>query len=101
VVDREVQGVTRNFEYRIGQDREAWETSAPGPYVTIRAGGPLDGVATLTATGVVGRVTVEATWGTPHLRSSVTAERVGHAAADELAQAWANELAAGREPQAR
>jgi hypothetical protein len=92
--------VSADFEYRIGQDREAWETSAPGPYVTIRAGGPLDGLVTLTATGSDGRVIVEASWGMPHLRSSATAERVGHAAADELAQAWANELAAGREPQA-
>jgi hypothetical protein len=79
---------------------ESWESSAPGPYLTIRTGGPLDGLVTITATGSEGRVTIEATWGVPHLRSSVTAERVGHRAADGLAQAWANELAAGREPQA-
>jgi hypothetical protein len=78
---------------------EAWETSVPGPYLTIRTGGPLGGLVTITATGSEGRVTVYASWGVPHLRSSVTAERVGHAAADELAQAWANQLAAGREPQ--
>jgi len=61
---------------------EAWEPSAPGAYVSIRAGGPLAGLVTITATGVGGRVTIEASWGVPHLRSSVTAERVGHAAGD-------------------
>jgi len=78
---------------------EAWKTSAPGPYVTIRTGGPLDGLVTITATGSEGRVIVEASWGIPYQRSTVTAERIGHAAADKLAQAWANELAVGREPQ--
>jgi hypothetical protein len=78
---------------------EAWETSATGPYVTIRPGGPLNGLVTITATGSEGRVTVEASWAVPHLHSSVSAERVGHAAGDELAQAWANQLAVGREPQ--
>jgi hypothetical protein len=31
---------------------EAWETSAEGPYLTIRTGGPLDGLVTITATGI-------------------------------------------------
>jgi len=59
----------------------------PAPYVTISTDGPLDGLVTITATGSEDRVIVEAAWGVPHLRSTVTAERVGHAAADELAQA--------------
>jgi len=79
---------------------EAWGTSAPGPYVTIRTGGPLGGLVTLTAVRPEGRVIVEATWGTPHARSSITAERIGHGRADELAQQWANELAVGHEPRA-
>jgi hypothetical protein len=91
--------VSRGFEYRIGQGREAWETSVPGPYVTIRAGGPLDGLVTITATGSEGRVMVEASWGSAHSRASMWSERVGHAAADELAQAWANQLVVGREPE--
>jgi hypothetical protein len=78
---------------------EAWETSAGGPYVTIRTGGPLDGLVTITATGSEGRVTIQATRGLRHSCVSIVAERVGHAAADKLAQAWANELAVGREPQ--
>jgi hypothetical protein len=42
---------------------EAWETRAPGPFVTIRAGGPLDGVVTITAiAGANGRSVVEAAW---------------------------------------
>jgi hypothetical protein len=92
--------VSGDFEYRVGRGREAWETSASGPYVTIRPGGPLDGLVTLTATGSDGRVIVEASWGVPQRRSSATAERVGHAAADDLARAWANELALGRAPRA-
>ena len=31
------------------EDLDAWQTDAPGPFVTIRAGGPLEGVVTLTA----------------------------------------------------
>lgn len=81
------------------RDLEAWETSAPGPYVRIKTGGPLDGLVTLTATQSEGRVIVEASWGVPHLRTAITTERVGHGPANEVAQAWANELAAGREPE--
>ncbi|HEY2596373.1 MAG TPA: hypothetical protein VGK33_20975 [Chloroflexota bacterium] len=77
---------------------EPWETSAGAPYVAIRAGGPLDGIVTLTATGAEGHVSVSASWGGPYSRASISAERVDHAAADELAHAWADELAAGRTP---
>jgi hypothetical protein len=69
------------------------------PYLTIRAGGPLDGQVTLTG-GPEDRVRVQATWGPAHERVSATADLVGRAAADALAQAWANELAVGREPHA-
>jgi hypothetical protein len=74
---------------------EAWETSAPGPCLTIRTAGVPDGPVTTTRQGSEGRVAVEATRGTP----SIFAELVGHATPDELGQAWANELAAGRGPQ--
>jgi hypothetical protein len=44
---------------------EAWETRAPGPFVTIRAGGPLDGVVTITAiAGGRGRSLFRAAWDT-------------------------------------
>jgi hypothetical protein len=66
-------------------------------YVTIRTGGPIN--VTLTATAPTAAKIVEASWRVPHPRSTATAERVGHAAVHELAQASANLLAAGREPQ--
>ena len=77
--------------------RAAWG-SAPGAYVTIRPGGPLDGVVTLTRAGSEGRVIIDATWGSAFDWHSTRAERGGHAAADKLAQAWAEDLAAGRAP---
>jgi len=44
-------------------DPEPWETNAPRPLVTIRAGGPLDGVVTITAIPEGnGRSLVEASW---------------------------------------
>ena len=79
---------------------EASEKSAPGPYVTIlQTGGPARRPRDAhrrrrgrprRRRGLVGRAA-----------SAVERhrQRAGHAAADELAQAWANELAAGREPQ--
>jgi hypothetical protein len=88
------------FEYRIGRSRADGKASVAGPYVTIRAGGPLHGQVTLTAIGPADRVIVEATWGAPHARSALSAEREGHGVGNELAQMWANDLAAGIEPAA-
>ena len=81
-----------------GRELEAWEMSAPGAYVTIRAGGPLDGVVTLTVAS--GGVVVEATWGSRYARTTLSAERPDHASASELADVWADGLAGGREPRA-
>ena len=39
----------------------SWQTDAPGPFVTIRASGPVDGVVTLTAIEG-GRMVVTASW---------------------------------------
>ena len=73
---------------------EAWQTSARGPFVTIRAGGPLDGVVTITAISKGhGHTLVEAQWtehGTTHSESVEVdayeqARTVAHAAAAELA----------------
>ena len=42
---------------------DAWQTDAPGPFVTICAGGPLEGIVTLTAIeGGHGRTLIEARW---------------------------------------
>jgi hypothetical protein len=44
-------------------DPEQRQTNAPRPFVTIRTGGPLDGVVTITAiAGGNGRSLVEAAW---------------------------------------
>jgi hypothetical protein len=76
----------------------AWELSPAGPYLTIRTGGPFDGAVSVTATNSGARFVVEATWGKRYVRTMVSAERIGRVAAEELAQAWADELAAGRQP---
>jgi hypothetical protein len=33
----------------VTDDPAPWQTDAAGPFITIRAGGPLDGVVTITA----------------------------------------------------
>jgi hypothetical protein len=78
----------------------AWGSSVPGPYLTIRPGGRLNGRVTARANVSDGPVIVEAFWGPPFARMGIAVERAGRAEAEELAQAWASELAAGREPQA-
>jgi hypothetical protein len=71
----------------------------PAQVVTIRAGGPFDGVLTITAIPEGhGRGLVEAQWrrdGEPR-----TALRMidGYTTARALAHTWAGQLAAGREP---
>jgi hypothetical protein len=83
----------------VPQDPDSWQTDAPGPFVTIRAGGPLDGVVTLTAIeGGHGRTLVEAFWTEGgHARSdSVEVESYEHARV--IAREVADEFASGRVP---
>ena len=80
-------------------DSDSWQTDAPGPFVTIRAGGPLDGVVTITAVAAGHRRTlVAASW-----------KQDGHACSDSvgtetyddariIAREAADDLAAGRPP---
>lgn len=82
-------------------DPEAWQTDAPGPFVTIRAGGPLDGVVTITAIpeGHGRNLVVEASWtqyGHTHSDYSVEVETYKHAR--DLANFIAKELAEGTPP---
>ena len=82
-------------------DPEAWEaTNERGPFVTIRAGGPLEGVVTITQIPEGhGRTRVIASWiryGQTHWHW-IEVESFEHARL--LARQLANELAAGREPQ--
>jgi hypothetical protein len=78
---------------------EAWETSAPGPFVTIRAGGSLNGVVTVTAiAGGRGRSLVRAAWTQDGEPCSESLEAATYAMARAIAQAAANQFALGRPP---
>ena len=79
----------------VGEHLQPWQTSAAGPYLTIRPGGPFDAVVTATAAGD-GQVLVEAVWS--HGTRSVSAHVPGSGPAHRLAQEWAQLLAAGQEP---
>ena len=80
-------------------DSQSSQTDAPGPSITIRAGGPLDGVVTLTAIADGrGRTLVEASWAQDGQRSSDSVEVETYDAAREIAHTIANQLAAGTPP---
>jgi hypothetical protein len=78
---------------------ESWETNAPGPFVTIRAGGTLDGVVTITAiAGGKGRSFVEASWTQDGEACSESLEAATYAMARAIANAAANQFALGKPP---
>jgi len=79
---------------------EAWMTSSRGPFLTLNAGGPLNGLVTITALSVRGaRRIVDAHWRTIHgEQRTASAEIEGYNVARALAHEWAAELAAGDEP---
>jgi len=78
---------------------ESWETNAPGPFVTIRAGGPLDGVVTITAiTGGNGRSVVEASWTQDGEACTESLEAATYDIARAIANAAANQFAVGKRP---
>jgi hypothetical protein len=81
-------------------DSQSWQTDAPGPFVTtIRAGGPLDGVVTITAIADGhGRALVEASWAQDGQPSSDSVEVETYDAAREIARTIADQLAAGTPP---
>jgi hypothetical protein len=82
-----------------GRELEGWETSAPAPFVTIRAGGPFQGVVTISAIPEgKGRGLVEATWTYAGEPRSVSTTVDGYAEARVLAHGWADQLAEGQEP---
>ena len=83
--------------------RRAWavtrgeSTLAPRPYITIRAGGPLQGVLTMTAIDPP-LVVVEACWDGLDGRARISATRLGEGEALALVDLWTNQLIDGREP---
>jgi hypothetical protein len=78
---------------------DAWMTSSAGPFLTMNAGGPLEGIVTIAvATAGADQLLVEAAWkcnGDPRASSATV---TGYDAARALAHRWADQLAAGREP---
>jgi hypothetical protein len=77
-------------------DLDAWQTDAPGPFVTIRAGGPLEGVVTLTAIeGGHGRTLVEARWTKDGDTQTASVEVESHRQGRTVAHSAAADLAAG------
>ena len=84
------------------RDLEPWQTDAAGPFVTIRAGGPLEGIVTLTAIAEGhGRTSVEAVWTDGGISHSASAEVASYEDARTLAREAADALAAGRAPNLR
>ena len=77
------------------------ETYPSGPFVSIRAGGPFNGVVTITAVADGnGRVLVEAAWTRENKPQSTSRILAGYDPARALAHRWADQLAAGTEPPA-
>jgi hypothetical protein len=80
-------------------DSQSWQTDVPGPLITIRAGGPLDGVVTITAIADgQGRTLVEASWAQDGQACSDSVELETYDAAQEIAHTIANQFAAGTPP---
>jgi hypothetical protein len=78
---------------------DAWMTSSAGPFLTMNAGGPLEGVVTISvATEGADQLLVEAAWKCNGDPRSTSATFTGYDAARALAREWADQLAAGREP---
>jgi hypothetical protein len=85
----------RAYPLAFRRPRRPWGTRAPGRHVTARIGGVPGGVVTLTATATQ-RVVVAAAWGDRSISRTLASEREALA----VANAWIDQLAAGREPTA-
>jgi len=80
-------------------DPDSWQTDAPGPFVTIRAGGPLEGIVTLTAIADGhGRTLVEASWTRDGDAHTDSVEVQSYEDARIVAREAADDLAAGHVP---
>ena len=75
------------------------ETYASGPFVSIRAGGPFNGVVTITAVADGnGRAPVKAAWTRENKPQSAARILDSYDTARTLARQWADQLSAGVEP---
>ena len=80
---------------------EPWMTSASGPFVTIKPGGPLQGVVTISANTETDSppLVVDATWKPlDGDRRSLSQTVDEYNTARKLAHQWADQLAAGHGP---
>ena len=79
---------------------DPWMTSSRGPFLTLNTGGPLSGIVTITALPERGaHLIVDANWRTIHGEPRTASTAIdGYSAARELAHEWADQLAAGYEP---
>jgi hypothetical protein len=78
-------------------DRECWRTPTRGPFVTIRAGGPFEGMVTITAIDGGGSL-VEASWTQDGELCSESLTAATPDMARAIAQAAANQFAVGKRP---
>ena len=78
-------------------DPRRW--SAPGPFVTIRAGGPFDAVVTMTAVEERhGHTRVAASWTEDGQSWSESLEAASYRIGRAIANAAANQLSLGNQP---
>jgi hypothetical protein len=80
---------------------EPWMTSASGPFVTIKPGGPLQGVVTISVAPDTAEhpLIVDATWKPLDSdRRSLSQTVNEYNTARKLAHQWADQLAAGHGP---
>jgi hypothetical protein len=83
----------------MSEDSAAWQTDAPGPFVTLRAGGPFGGVITITAIADGhGRTVVEASWVQDGHAHSDSVETETYESARIIAREAADDLASGHAP---
>lgn len=83
----------------MSEDFAAWQTDAPGPFVTLRAGGPFEGVITITAIADGhGRTLVEASWVQDGHAHSDSVEAETYDDARIIAREAAHDLASGHSP---
>lgn len=80
-------------------DLESRGSRVSAPFVTIRAGGPLDGVVTITALGGAGgRSRVAASWTQDGEPRSQWLDAASYRIARAIAHATANQFAVGNRP---
>ena len=79
---------------------DTWQSTAPGPFVTIRTGGPFDAVVTMTAIddGHGHTTRVGATWTQDGQSWSESLEAATYRIAHAIAYAAAKQLSLGNQP---